>query len=65
MEYQCCFCAHLIERPDQNGVQLTLATMRNDGPTQDMFAHIHCLEDRLSPTLSAETVFDARVFDRD
>ncbi len=65
MKYQCCFCALPLERPDRNGVRLTLVAMRSRGPGQDMFAHISCLDDRFGPTLSAETIFDARIFEPD
>ena len=63
LKYQCCFCATHIERPDQQGVRLTLVGMGRDPAAQDLFAHITCLDTRFAPTLSVETVFDARVFE--
>jgi hypothetical protein len=65
MSYQCCFCALSIETPAHDGVSITLSAMRTDGPMQDMFAHIRCLDDRFAPLLSAETPFDAGAFEPD
>lgn len=62
LEYQCCFCAGHIERPDRQGVRLSLVGMGRDPTAQDLFGHITCLETRFAPTLANETVFDARVF---
>ena len=63
LKYQCCFCASLIERPDQQGVRLTLVGMGRDPTAQDLFAHITCLDTRFAPTLAVETVFDSGAFE--
>jgi hypothetical protein len=65
LKYQCCFCATHIERPDQQGVRLSLVGMGRDPAAQDLFAHITCLDTRFSPTLAAETLFDAGVFEQE
>ena len=63
LKYQCCFCATVIERPDRQGVRLSLVSMGRDPAAQDLFAHITCLDARFAPTLAEETVFDAGVFE--
>lgn len=63
LKYQCCFCASRIERPDQQGVRLTLVGMGRDPTAQDLFAHVTCLDTRFAPTLADETVFDAAAFE--
>jgi hypothetical protein len=63
LKYQCCFCAAGIDRPNKEGVRLTLASMGSDPTAQDLFAHIECLEGRFAPTLAPESVFDARAFE--
>lgn len=63
LKYQCCFCASQIDRPDENGVRLTLVGMGRDPTAQDLFAHITCLDTRFAPTLAVENVFDAGAFE--
>lgn len=63
LKYQCCFCASQIDRPDEQGVRLTLVGMGRDPTAQDLFAHITCLGTRFAPTLAVETVFDAEAFE--
>jgi len=63
LKYQCCFCASQIDRPDEQGVRLTLAGMGRDPTAQDLFAHITCLDTCFAPTLAVETVFDAGAFE--
>jgi hypothetical protein len=63
LKYQCCFCASQIDRPDGQGVRLTLVGMGCDPTAQDLFAHITCLDTRFAPTLAVETVFDAGAFE--
>ena len=62
MNVQCCFCAAAIDKPDREGVRLTLAAMGNEA-AQTLFVHVVCLEVRFAPIMATETVFGARAFE--
>ena len=63
LRYQCCFCAENIERPECEGVHLSVVAMRSDPTAQDLFAHIACLDARFAPILASDTAFDASAFE--
>ena len=60
----CCFCARPIASSDVGAVSIALTALlcKCNPPSQELFAHAACLEEKLAPVLAPSIPFDAEAF---
>ena len=60
----CCFCEHAITSNDFGAVSIVVKGLwiTRNPPSQELFAHAACLEERFAPALGSSVPFDAEAF---
>lgn len=60
----CCFCEQTITSSDVRAVSIVLTALspKRNPPSQELFAHAGCTEEKFAPALASSIPFDAEAF---
>lgn len=60
----CCFCDQAITSNDVGAVSIAVTALwiARNPPSQELFAHAACLEEKFAPALGSSVPFDAEAF---